>query len=45
MFKKANIDTGNITVEMMIMLMGGFAQEESVSISQNLRWGYQKLCF
>ena len=42
MFEKENIDTANITDEMMITIMGGLAQEESVSISQNLRWGYQK---
>ena len=42
MFEKENIDTVNMTDEMMITITGGLAQEESVSISQNLRWGYQK---
>ena len=37
-FEKENIDTANISDEMMITLMGGLAQEESVSISQNMRW-------
>ena len=37
LFEKENIDTANISDEMMITLMGGLAQEESVSISQNMR--------
>lgn len=32
-FEKENIDTANIADEMMITIMGGLAQEESVSIS------------
>ena len=31
-----------MTDEMMITIMGGLAQEESTSISQNLRWGIKK---
>lgn len=42
MFEKENIDTANISDEMMITIMGGLAQEESVSISNNLRWSIQK---
>ena len=42
MFEKENIDTANMTDEMMITLMGGLAQEESVSISNNVRWGIHK---
>lgn len=41
-FEKENIDTANMTDEMMITIMGGLAQEESVSISRNLKWSYQK---
>ena len=33
-FEKENIDTANMTDEMMITIMGGLAQEESVSISK-----------
>lgn len=42
LFEKENIDTANMTDEMMITIMGGLAQEESTSISQNLRWGIKK---
>ncbi len=28
--------------EMMITIMGGLAQEESTSISNNVKWSYQK---
>ncbi|MCM1529701.1 MAG: recombinase family protein [Alistipes sp.] len=41
-FEKENIDTTNMTDEMMITIMGGLAQEESTSISQNMRWSVQK---
>lgn len=41
-FEKENIDTDNISDEMMITIMGGLAQEESNSISQNMRWSVQK---
>ena len=36
------IDTAKITDEMMITIMGGLAQEESVSISQNMQWSIRK---
>ena len=39
MFEKENIDTANITDEIMVTVMGGLAQEESASISNNVRWG------
>ncbi len=42
LFEKENIDTANIPDEMMITIMGGLAQEESTSISQNMRWSIQK---
>lgn len=41
-FEKENIDTANMPDEMMITIMGGLAQEESTSISQNMRWSVQK---
>ena len=41
-FEKENIDTANMTDELMITVMGGLAQEESTSISQNMRWSVQK---
>ena len=41
-FEKENIDTANMTDEMMITIMGGLAQEESISISQNMRWSIKK---
>ena len=39
LFESQNIDTANITDEIMVTVMGGLAQEESVSISNNVRWG------
>ena len=41
-FEKENIDTAKVTDKMMIAIMGGLAQEESVSISQNMSWSIQK---
>ncbi len=41
-FEKENLDTASMTDEMMITIMGGLAQEESTSISQNVRWSIQK---
>ncbi|MCR5109458.1 MAG: recombinase family protein [Ruminococcus sp.] len=41
-FEKENIDTARLSDEMMITVMGGLAQEESQSISNNVRWGIQK---
>lgn len=42
MFEKECIDTANISDEMIITIMGGLAQEESTSISNNMRWSAQK---
>ena len=36
------IHTANVKDELMITVMGGLAQEESTSISQNMRWSVQK---
>ncbi len=41
-FEKENIDTANVKDELMITVMGSLAQEESTSISQNMRWSVQK---
>lgn len=41
-FEKENIDTGELSSELMVTISGSLAQEESVSISQNQRWSYQK---
>lgn len=41
-FEKENIDTARLSDEMMITVMGGLAQEESQSISNNVRWSYQR---
>ena len=41
-FEKENIDTAKNTDELMITIMGGLAQEESTSISQNMRWSVRK---
>lgn len=41
-FEKENIDTAKSTDELMITIMGGLAQEESTSISQNMRWSVKK---
>ena len=51
-FEKECIDTANMTDEMIITIMGGLAQEESISISQNIQWsiknrmknGTMKMC-
>ena len=42
MFEKENIDTANINDELMITIMGGLAQEESFSISKNVKWSIQR---
>ena len=44
MFEKENIDTANINDELMLTIMGGLAQEESTSISQNLKWSFRRRC-
>lgn len=38
-FEKEHINTGTMANEMLISMMGAFAQEESVSISKNMRKG------
>lgn len=41
-FEKEGINTGSIGSEMLLSILGAAAQEESLSISQNLKWSYQK---
>ena len=41
-FEKECIDTAEISDEIFITIMGGLAQEESTSISRNLRWSVKK---
>ena len=41
-FEKENIDTGEISSEMLLTLYSQFAQEESMSISRNCRMGVHK---
>lgn len=42
LFEKENIDTKTLTTEMMVSVFGALAQQESTSISQNLRMSYQR---
>ncbi len=41
-FEEDNIDTGMLTNEMLVSISGALAQQESVSISQNLRMSYKR---
>ncbi len=41
-FEKEGIDTSSSTSEILLTLMASFAQEESRSISENLKWGIRK---
>lgn len=40
-FEKENIDTGSMGSEMLLSILGAAAQEESLSISKNLKWSYR----
>ena len=40
-FEKENIDTGSLGSEMLLSVLGAAAQEESLSISKNLKWNYR----
>lgn len=42
LFEKENLNTGTLSSELFTSLFASMAQEESVSISQNQRWSYQK---
>jgi len=41
-FEKEQINTEKITSEMIVTIHSSMAQEESLSISNNMRWSYQK---
>ncbi len=41
-FEEENIDTGELTSELMVSVFGSLAQQESISISQNQRISYQR---
>ena len=41
-FEKENIDTGMLSDEMLFTILGGLAQEESTSLSRNIRWSLRK---
>lgn len=41
-FEKENIDTSEVSSEMMLAIYSQFAQEESMSISKNVRMGFRK---
>lgn len=41
-FEKENLDTGAMAGEFVLTALGAIAQEESQSVSANVRWGFQK---
>ncbi|RAQ30115.1 Transposon Tn3 resolvase [uncultured Ruminococcus sp.] len=41
-FEKEGLDTGNMGSEMLLSILGAAAQEESLSISKNLKWSYRR---
>ena len=41
-FEKEGIDTASAVSEMLLTVLAAFAQEESRSISENLKWGLRK---
>ena len=41
-FEKEDIDTGSMNGELMLSILSGLAQSESVSISANEKWSAQK---
>lgn len=41
-FEKEGIDSGNLGGEMLLSVLGSAAQEESLSISKNLKWSYRR---
>ena len=42
LFEKENIDTGSMESELMLSILSSLAEDESHSISQNIRWSVQK---
>ena len=41
-FEKENIDTETLTTELMVSVSGSLAQQESISIAENIRMGYRR---
>ena len=41
-FEKENLDTGNPSCSMMLSFLSAIAQDESRSISENVRWAYRE---
>lgn len=41
-FEKEGLDTATAVSELILTVMAAFAQEESRSISENLKWGIRK---
>jgi DNA invertase Pin-like site-specific DNA recombinase len=41
-FEEQNIDTAEMSSEMVTAIHASFAQTESINISKNMRWSYQK---
>ena len=42
LFEKEHIDTGGAYSEMILTVLAAFAQEESRSLSENIKWGVRK---
>lgn len=42
LFEKENLDTSNLGSEMLLSILSAAAQEESLSISKNLKWSYRR---
>lgn len=41
-FEKENINTGSMESELMLSILSGLAESESISISENTKWAIQK---
>ena len=41
-FEEQNIDTANTSGEMLTTIFATIAEKESISISENMRWSYQR---
>ena len=41
-FEKEKLDTGSMETELVLAILSSLAQEESASISKNVKWGNQK---
>ena len=41
-FEEQDIDTAKLSAEMLLTMPGVVAQQESISISENMRWSYRK---